>query len=285
MSISSSHVNRSVTGSSKFATDHIVETHLLHWLDGARRPLVLGLCGAQGSGKSTLAHHLVRRLNARGIPAANLSIDDLYLSHTARARLAETIHPLLATRGVPGTHNVGLGLKILSALKDRHSVCLPRFDKASDDPAPKNTWPEVGLLDVLIFEGWCVGAVAQESAALDEPVNALETEHDADGIWRAYVNTQLEGPYAKLFERLDRLVLLEAPGFEVVQAWRTQQEHSLASLVRRQGLKGARVMTDKEVARFIQHYERLTRHILCEMPARADLTLRLDAQRNCLTSS
>jgi D-glycerate 3-kinase len=36
------------------------------------------------------------------------------------------------------------------------------------------------------------------------------------------------------------------------------------------------------VAAFIQHYERLTRHILTEMPGRADLTLYLDPDRRVI---
>ena len=38
-------------------------------------------------------------------------------------------------------------------------------------------------------------------------------------------------------------------------------------------------MSDDAIGVFIQHYERLTRHILSDMPAYADLTLRLDEKR------
>jgi len=47
-----------------------------------------------------------------------------------------------------------------------------------------------------------------------------------------------------------------------------------------EGRTGAKVMSDAEVGRFIQYYERLTRHILQTMPAYADLTLQLDSSRN-----
>lgn len=247
-------------------------------LDGWRgdRPFVLGVCGAQGSGKSTLSAGLAQHLNARGIRAAILSLDDLYLSHDQRAEMARRVHPLFAVRGVPGTHDVGQGLALLDAVKAGRSVTLPRFDKATDDPAPEAEWTTLdGPLDVLIFEGWCVGARPQAEAVLAEPVNALEAERDPDGVWRRQVNAALGGPYADLFARIDRLVLLAAPGFEVVERWRLQQEHAL----RAQAPEGARVMSDAEVATFIQYYERLTRHILSDMPRYADLTLRLDADR------
>lgn len=252
-----------------------VERALEGWRDG--QPFVLGLCGAQGSGKSTLSAGLAQRLNARGIRTAVLSLDDLYLSHDRRARLARQVHPLFATRGVPGTHDAAQGIGLLDAVKAGRGVTLPRFDKATDDPAPETEWAKLDTgLDVLIFEGWCVGARPQDEAALAEPVNGLEVERDPDGVWRRHANAALAGPYADLFARIDRLVLLAAPGFEVVERWRLQQEQAL----RAQAPQGSRVMSDAEVATFIQHYERLTRHILSDMPRYADLVLRLDADRH-----
>lgn len=245
-------------------------------LDGWRGdgPFILGVCGAQGSGKSTLAEGLTQRLIEKGLRAGTLSIDDLYLSRAERARLGQIVHPLLVTRGVPGTHDAERGLRLLDAIRAGDDVVLPRFDKATDDPAPTGT-PVKGPVDVLIFEGWCVGARAQDDAALMTPINALETERDPDVTWRRFVNLALATGYADLFARIDRLVLLAAPGFEVVRDWRIQQEHDL----RRRVGEGGLTMSDAEIGVFIQHYERLTRHILSDMPAYADLTLRLDEHR------
>ncbi len=246
---------------------------------GARpaRPLVVGLCGAQGSGKSTLANGLLQGLHEAGIAAATLSIDDLYLTLAERERLASEVHPLLRTRGVPGTHDVDLGLSVIADIDARRPTQLPRFDKSRDDRAPPDRWQAIDApLDVLLFEGWCVGARPQSPEALIEPINALEREEDRDSRWRAYVNGALEGRYRPLFGRIDFLTLLAAPGFEVVRAWRIQQENDL----RAQSAPGAPgVMTDDQIARFIQHYERLTRHILVEMPGRADVTIAIDADR------
>lgn len=245
-------------------------------LDGWRGdgPFVLGVCGAQGSGKSTLAEGLSQRLASRGLRAETLSIDDLYLSHAERARLGQVVHPLFATRGAPGTHDTALGVRLLDAIRAGEDAVLPRFDKAADDPATTGT-PVTGPLDVLIFEGWCVGARAQHDTALATPVNALEAERDPDLTWRRFANLALATDYADLFTRIDRLVLLAAPGFEVVRDWRIQQEHDLRARVG----EGGRTMSDQEIGVFIQHYERLTRHILSDMPAYADLTLRLDEKR------
>lgn len=261
------------------ASLEIVARAVKGWL--GPRPLILGICGSQGSGKSTLAHGLIETL---GVRAATLSLDDLYLGKAARAALARDIHPLLATRGVPLTHDVALGCAILGAVRAGEPVRLPRFDKASDEPLPETQWEAIdGPLDLLIFEGWCVGAVAQPAVDLLTPVNDLERTEDPDGLWRRAVNAALAGPYQALFARIDRLVLLAAPGFDVVQGWRMQQEIELRTALAAQGRDPELAMSDAQIARFIQHYERITRATLREMPARADLTLHLYRSRNVIS--
>jgi D-glycerate 3-kinase len=238
-----------------------------------KRPAILGLCGAQGSGKSTIAAYAKLLLEARGLRAVALSLDDFYLTYEARLRLAREVHPLLAVRGPPGTHDVPLAGAVIDQLRSAGKVALPRFDKATDTRTPRGTWETLkSPVDVVILEGWCVGAVAQGQAALAEPVNALERDEDPQGVWRSYVNNQLDGPYQYLFARLQDLILLEAPSFEVVAGWRAEQEAKLLA-------KGAGGMAPDQIARFVAHYERLTRWILAEMPARADWVITLDAER------
>jgi D-glycerate 3-kinase len=239
-----------------------------------KRCAVIGLCGAQGSGKTTAARFTARLLADRGMRAVALSLDDFYLTHDARQRLAKDVHPLLATRGPPGTHDVGMAGAAIDALRTRGKATLPRFDKASDTRAPRNTWQTIASpVDVILLEGWCVGAVSQGEGALATPVNDLERDKDPKGIWRHYVNDQLDGPYKALFARLHDLVLLEAPSFEVVAGWRAEQEAKLCD----QGKGG---MAPAEIGRFVAHYERLTRWILAEMPQRADWVITLDTERN-----
>lgn len=247
-------------------------------LPGQKQPLIVGICGSQGSGKSTVCKTLASRFRQSGLNVANLSLDDLYLPLEERVKLSERVHPLLRTRGVPGTHDIKLGVATLDALARDERVRLPRFDKAVDDRRAVDHWDVIeGPAQLVLFEGWCVGAKPQTVEALSQPVNALEANEDLDGRWRRHVDHALAAEYQTLFARIDLLVLRAAPSFDVVLKWRIQQEHELRA--RAHG-DSAGVMSDAAVARFIQHYERLTKHVLMEMPGRADLVIRLAEDRS-----
>jgi D-glycerate 3-kinase len=251
-----------------------------------RRTQVVGVCGGQGSGKSTFCRLLGVVLDrAFHEPAVTLSIDDIYETRERRAELAAQLHPLFATRGVPGTHDVALGLSTIEQLTSCHgrqAVALPTFDKSMDTRLAPEKWPcHRGPVSSLLFEGWCVGAVPQDEAALIEPINALEREEDPDCVWRRAVNARLGGDYQQLFARIDVLILLRVDGMHRVFQWRRLQEHKLAlAAASKPGGSDTRIMTDQQVDRFIMHYERLTRHILSEMPHRADIVFDLDGSHS-----
>jgi D-glycerate 3-kinase len=245
-------------------TDKVAERH-----EG--RPLIVGINGGQGSGKSTVARFLEVLLADGNQRPVTLSLDDLYLTRAERARLAEDIHPLFATRGVPGTHDVALGMAVLDALVAGRPVVMPRFDKATDDRAPEET-PVETPVDVILFEGWCVDAAPQPAAALRRPVNRLEAEEDPHGVWRREVNRRLATDYAQLFARVDLLVMLEVPDFEAVRAHRRRQEDRLGP--------GPAVMDAAALDRFLAHYQRLTEWMLAEMPDRADILVEIGRDQN-----
>lgn len=238
------------------------------------RTHIIGVNGAQGAGKTTFGTLLKVVLEKSfGQKVVQMSIDDIYLSHAQREQLAKDVHPLLATRGVPGTHDVKLGEDTLDALCNagpKDVTAIPRFNKATDDPFPRTEWTQfVGRPDVIIFDGWFMGAVEQKETELLAPINDMERNEDPYCVWRRFVNSQLKDNYKSLFNRLDLLVMLKVPSFDKVYEWRTLQEEKLR--IKTKGQKNLRVMTDEEVHHFISHYERLTRHILNEMPERADM--------------
>ncbi|MFN5746084.1 MAG: hypothetical protein ACK443_08375 [Methylococcaceae bacterium] len=248
-------------------------------------PLVMGINGAQGSGNTTLTDFLgVILTQLFGKRVAGFSIDDLYRTRNERKILAETIHPLLLTRGVPGTHDVALGLSTLSKLKAATSATLtpiPSFDKSTDDRLPSLEWRQFrGRPDIILFEGWCVGAMPQLDQALTLPVNELESQEDPSGVWRHFVNEQLKGPYATLFAEIDYQLVLKVPSMDSVFEWRSLQETKLAAQRSNDGT-ALQLMDPPGIRRFIMHYERLTRHMLQEMPDRADLVLHLSDTHRC----
>lgn len=243
----------------------------------ASRPLFVGINGAQGTGKSTLASLLVNLCRANELRAVALSIDDFYFGKSQRGELARTIHPLLATRGVPGTHDqqsLIQTLQQLNSARANDSVPLPAFNKATDDCLPAGQCRHsYGPVDLIFLEGWFVGARPQTEAELQQPVNALEQLEDPQKIWRNYVNTQLGLGYQQVFASIDVLVMLHAPGFEQVLEWRNLQEEKL----RQKSGNQSAGMQAAQIERFIQHFERLTRHCLLTLPRQADIVFNLDA--------
>lgn len=244
------------------------------------QPIVIGINGAQGSGKSTLSKILKSLLiNGFGKNTLLLSLDDLYYSKKIRKELADTIHPLLQTRGVPGTHDVEMGINLMNAMLDNKidDVLLPIFDKSIDDLLPKDKWIKVNEpIDIILFEGWCVGSNPQENEELNNSINELEREDDRNHIWRTYVNRQLAGPYQDLFQYIDYLIMMKVPDLESIIEWRTLQESKLKETCKKENDFSDKIMSDDEIKRFIMHFERITKYTLDEMPDRADMVLVLN---------
>mgnify|MGYP003627084563 FL=1 len=270
-----------------------LSTYIAKLRGNAPGTLVVGVNGAQGTGKSTLSLLLKQLLQAQQLECVVISIDDLYLTREERLRLSEYVHPLLKTRGVPGTHDLDLGLNLIASLKAATNETLtpiPHFDKSQDERSPSQYWPvHSGPVDVILLEGWCVGALPSELTG--SPINELERSYDADGAWRRYVEAQLVD-YQRLFTQLDLLVMLKAPSMECIIAWRTLQEEKLIAKVEAaaqasnsptEGVapnKG--IMNKDELLWFIMHYERLTRSMLENMPQYADVLLRLNDEHRII---
>lgn len=236
------------------------------------RVAVVGIAGPQGSGKTTL----VAAHAAANKSAAHFSLDDAYLPATHRRLMAQAVHPLFATRGPPGTHNLVQLLETIDELQEAGEgaqTFLPAFDKMTDNPAHASRKPVFrGKPSVILLDGWCLGANSQTDEQLVLPVNDLEAKEDAQSIWRREVNANLGGGYQHMFGRIDAILYLRAPSFDIVHDWRCQQEEGL--------LGRALAAADRDrVARFIAHFERITRHMM-DGGRRADIEVQLDTRRN-----
>lgn len=223
------------------------------------RPQRVGLGGGQGAGKSTLSRLIEAACAEAGLRAIAIGIDDFYLTRAERRTLARSVHPLFETRGPPGTHDMARCGAAIEALRAPGRVELPRFDKGLDDRVGSTTI--AGPFDLVLLEGWCVGAPCDPASPTSPPINGLEREHDPDGRWRAEVEARLAADYLPVFERLDELVHLQVPDLDAVRRWRLEQESSRPEAHR---------LGASQIDRFVQHYERLTRRMLSTLPGRAD---------------
>ena len=267
-----------LTSAAKWFTPLVTAIQDLH----AKRkmPLLVGLNGSQGSGKTTASDYLCQALQHQwGLSALSISLDDFYYTKAERQQLARDCHPLFSTRGVPGTHDIDLLQKTLDQLlvRNNQGVKIPRFDKAVDDRVSDAEWTTTRtMIDVVILEGWCMGAEAVPSEELKQPINELERQEDAEASWREHVNQALADQYASVYDRVDCWVMLQAPSFDCVFGWRKEQEEKLRAA--RNNI-GSDLMDDVQLRRFINHYERVTRWCLTSLPEKVHFLYKLNPER------
>ena len=236
---------------------------------------IIGLSGGQGAGKSTITEILKFIIKKKyGLELCVFSIDDFYKTKRERAKMSKNIHPLFLTRGVPGTHDLNLIVKTIKKLKKRKfkTVLIPKFDKSTDDRFKKIKWQKIKKRpQIIIFEGWCIGARHQKYIELKRPLNFIEKEYDPDLIWRKSINNLLKKRYKKLFNEIDKLVYLKAPSFNHILRWRWLQEQKMKLT-----LKNKRSMSKSQIKIFIMFYERITKNMMKNFSKISDLTIFLD---------
>ena len=143
--------------------------------------------------------------------------------------------------------------------------------------SPEGSRQEDRSKDRPLLAGILSGARAEDAETLSRPVNYLERREDLDGRWRRYANEKIRGEFEPLYDRIDRWVMLCAPSFDCVYRWRSEQEHKLALSQADKG--GSHVMDDQQLARFIEHFQRITERCLEDLPSRVHHLYRLDAGR------
>ena len=240
-----------------------------------RKIKIIGLSGGQGSGKSTITGILKFILKKKyGLNLCIFSIDDFYKTKSERKKMSEKDHPLFLTRGVPGTHDIQLLNNILKKFKEKKfkNLLIPKFDKSIDDRSKKYKWQKIKKRpDIVILEGWCVGATHQKESDLKKPLNSIEKKFDQKLIWRRKVNYYLKNQYKKIFKKIDKLVYLKAPNFSYIYKWRLLQEQKMKLT-----LKNKKTMSKQQVKEFIMFYERITKHMIKNFYKISDMTIFLD---------
>ena len=227
------------------------------------KTMIVGLSGGQGTGKTTISSIIKIILEKYfKLNVFKISIDDFYKTRKERIILSKKVHPLLKTRGVPGTHDIDMMLNLFRKVKAKKlkSLSLPKFDKSIDDRLSKNKWYKVkSKPDIVIFEGWCVGAKSQSTKQLIKPINSLERFNDKSMKWRKYVNLNLKNKYKKFHSMMDCLLYLKAENFALLRKWRLIQEKKLK--IKNKNKKNSKVMNKQEVLNFMMTYQRITEHM------------------------
>ena len=236
-------------------------------------PFIFAISGGQGAGKSTLCRALTQYLADKGKIAVTLGLDDFYLSAAARQECAAQVHPLCATRGVPGTHNVDLIRATLHALQSASAnaeIRIPIFSKSHDDCLPREEWARfTGRPDVILLEGWCVGGRADFISPA--PQTEWENRHDPEGVWKGWTYQQAAA-YGDIWDACHALLLIRQNDFDAVidSRWRQEQDNAAASGV-------WQFANRAEVADFCAHYESWTLGIWKELPKQANFVIGRDA--------
>ena len=251
-----------------------------------KKPYFVGLAGGQGTGKTTISSIIKIILEKYfKLKVFKISIDDFYKTRKERIALSKKVHPMLLTRGVPGTHDINMMLDFFkkSKAKKFKNMKLPNFNKAIDDRFPKNKWNTINKRpDVIIFEGWCVGARAETNKTLKKSINSMEKANDHKLVWRKYVNQQLKTKYKKLYSQLNCMIYLKAKNFSLLQKWRLKQEHKLWLKTKKKG--GHKIMSKGDVINFMQTYQRITQNMFKNMPKYASIILNLNSNHQIKTA-
>jgi len=243
-----------------------------------KKPFIVGLGGGQGTGKTTITSIISIVLKKYfKLNVFKISIDDFYKTKKERILLSKKVHPSLITRGVPGTHDVSSMFSFFKRVKSKNfrALKLPKFNKAIDDRYNKKLWHSIKKKpDIIIFEGWCVGARAEKNNSLKKAINSLERNNDKKLIWRKFVNQQLKLKYKKLYTQLDCMLFLKANNFRLLQQWRLKQEKKL--WLKNKRSRNNKIMNKKDVIKFMQTYQRITQNMLKHAPKYSSMILNLN---------
>tara|TARA_B100000780_G_scaffold271139_1_gene231744 strand:- start:588 stop:1517 length:930 start_codon:yes stop_codon:yes gene_type:complete len=246
-----------------------------------KTPYFVGLAGGQGTGKTTISSILKIILTKYfKLKVFKISVDDFYKTRKDRILLSKKVHPMLLTRGVPGTHDINIMLNFFKKIKSKKfkSLKVPSFNKAVDDRYNKKYWHNIkDRPDVIIFEGWCVGAKPEKSSSLKRSINSMEKGNDTELVWRKFINQQLKLKYKKLYSQLNCLIYLKAKNFNLLQKWRLKQEYKLS--LKSKKISKNKIMNKGNVINFMQTYQRITENMFKMMPKYASIVIHLNSNQ------
>ena len=236
-----------------------------------RSKKMIMIAGSQGSGKSSLSE-LIRVIYKKHYKkkVTIISIDDFYHSIKKRNQISRDIHPLFSVRGVPGTHDITLLRNILWKIKKKQfPIYLPIFDKTKD--ARKKYRKKISSSDLVILEGWCVGASPLPNEYLFKNINTIEKDSDKQNIWRKHYNKYLKD-YQDLFKLFNFYIYILTPSWENVISWKYKQELKLRS-------QKSNLKLLSKLKEFIMYYEKITRWMMKTSKFNCNILIKVDKEQ------
>ena len=230
------------------------------------------ISGSQGCGKTTLLKLIKNNFkNFYNIDPLCISLDDYYLTKKQRNDLSKRIHPLLQTRGVPGTHATGKITKTLQLFdKKKYPIKIPKFDKLNDDRL-SSSQIITSKKNMIFLEGWCCGCPPLSNSFLQKNLNKIE-KADSEYIWRKYYNKKLKKEYKLIFNHFEYLIYFKIPSFDCVLKWRIKQEKRLKFNKK----KNINCMNKIEIKDFISYYEKITKWMMKNTLSNSNLIIKIN---------
>ena len=230
------------------------------------------ISGSQGCGKTTLLKLIKNNFkNFYNIDPLCISLDDYYLTKKQRNDLSKRIHPLLETRGVPGTHATEKITKTIQLFdKKKYPIKIPKFDKLNDDRLPFSQII-TSKKNMIFLEGWCCGCPPLSNSFLQKNLNNIE-KTDSEYIWRKYYNKKQKKEYRLIFKHFEYLIYFKIPSFDCVLKWRIKQEKRLKLNKK----KNINYMNKIEIKDFISYYEKITKWMMKNTLSKSDLTIKIN---------
>lgn len=253
--------------------------------NGILEPIVVGISAPQGSGKTFAVEQSKRFLNEQ-FPKLNvvtLLLDDVYLTHEKQTELTQYAksvdNKLLQGRGLPGTHELSLLQDIINKVKQKSAIAVPQYDKSAfngeGDRLPKELWPLLDNVDLVLIEGWFIGYQPLSKDTLIAKYNSLPPDSAAKSNKLEHlldINARLKD-YVPIWQSFDYFVNFETNDINNVFTWRLQQEHDLIK-------KKGSGMTDDQVRQFINRYMAMYELYYQDLCESSEVKVRIDINRN-----
>jgi len=220
------------------------------------RPLVIGVQAHQGCGKTTMTSIISLILKGfYDVNCLNISIDDFYKTFDELNKLKQE-KPDFKYRGPPGTHDLKLAKNLFDKIKNNEiGYYIPIYNKSFNNGKGEridNGFEIRFPVEVLIFEGWFLGAKSKDVAKMINnknnkyknirEINQVNRENNTKEYSEISDNQEERNmdslllqsnknlkDYEDIWKDIDVFISIKPENFYLSKKWRIQAEKNLKS--------------------------------------------------------